>query len=218
MSRQSGRLLECSLLVACHQRLQHVAPETPRGGDEALVVALEQLPVDARLVVVALEEGQARELDQVAVPDLALGQQGQVVVELLPAFGLATRVIDAAASRRTLEPRLPGHVGLHPDHGLHARVATGLVEVQDPVHVAVVGDAHRRLPIGHRCLDDLCHPRRTVEHRKLGVQVEVDERVPQCRTPSPRTTRCELRLRTATMNCGCELRRCDLHGSRVAQR
>ena len=45
---QTRRLVERSLLVAGHQRLQHVATETAGGRDEAFVVALEQLPVDAR--------------------------------------------------------------------------------------------------------------------------------------------------------------------------
>ena len=46
---QARGLVERSSLVAGDQRLQHVATETARGRDEALVVALEQLPVDARL-------------------------------------------------------------------------------------------------------------------------------------------------------------------------
>ena len=45
----------------------------------------------------------------------------------------------------------------------------------DAVHVAVVGDADRRLAVGGRRRDDLADPRRTVEHRVLGVQVQMDE-------------------------------------------
>ena len=72
---QAAGLLDGALLVALEQRLQHVTAEAPGGGDEAVVVLLEQLPVHPGLVVVALEEGQARELDEVAVPDLVLGEQ-----------------------------------------------------------------------------------------------------------------------------------------------
>ena len=67
-----------------------------------VVVLLEQLPVHPGLVVVALEEREAGELDQVAVPDLVLGQQDEVVVELLAALGVAARVVDPAAAGRAL--------------------------------------------------------------------------------------------------------------------
>ena len=55
------------LVVAGQQRLEHHPAEAPGGGDDALVVALEQLPVDPRLVVVALEVGGRRQLEQVLV-------------------------------------------------------------------------------------------------------------------------------------------------------
>ena len=65
-----------------------------------------------------------------------------------------------------------------------------LVEVEDPVHVAVIGDAERRLPVGHGLGHQLVEPRRTVEHRELGVDVEVGERIPHWRTPfQPTSTR-----------------------------
>ena len=45
------------------------------------------------------------------------------------------------------------------------------------VHVAVVGDADRGLAVGGDRGDDVADPRRTVEHRVLGVQVQVNERI-----------------------------------------
>src|ERR1700709_1899729 len=72
-----------ALGVAVQQRLQDVASEAAGGRDQAVVVALQQLPVDLRLVVVALHERQARQLDQVAVAEVGLRQEGQMVVELL---------------------------------------------------------------------------------------------------------------------------------------
>ena len=62
--------------------------------------------------------------------------------------------------------------------GLIALLAALLVEVEDAVHVAVVGDADRRLAVGHRLGHDLVEPGRAVEHRELGVDVEVGERIP----------------------------------------
>ena len=108
----------------------------------------EQLPVEPGLVVVALQEGEAGELDEVPVPDVVLGQQGEVVVELPAALGLAAGVVDAAAPGGPLRTRVVGLVGLEPEDRLHAVVAAGPVEVQDAVHVAVVRDAERWLAVG----------------------------------------------------------------------
>ena len=58
-----------------------------------------------------------------------------------------------------------------------------LEEVEHPVHVAVVGDPERRLPVGRRLGDEIVEARRAVEHRELGVDVEVGERIPHRRIP-----------------------------------
>ena len=93
------------------------------------------------------------------------------------AVDVAARVVDLAPPGRPLEAGVVGHVGLGPDDRRDARRATRLVEVEDPVHVAVVGDAHGGLAVGDRGVDDVADPRRSVEHRVLGVLVQVDERV-----------------------------------------
>ena len=138
---------------------------------------LEQLPVEARLVVVALEERQAGELDEVAVAGLVLGQQREVVVELLAALGVAAGVVDPAPAGRALAAVVVGHVGLGADDRLDALLAALLVELERPVHVAVVGDPDRRLPVGDRLGHQLVEPGGPVEHRELGVDVEVGERI-----------------------------------------
>ena len=60
--------------------------------------------------------------------------------------------------------------------GVMPLVAALLVEVEDAVHVAVVGDGERRLAVRHRRGHDLADSRRAVEHRVLGMSVQVDER------------------------------------------
>ena len=97
---QPGGLGERTLVVAVEQRLQHVAAEAAGGGDQPVGVLLEQLPVHPGLVVVALHEGEAGQLDQVLVAGLVLGQQREVVVELLAALGVATGVVDPAPAGR----------------------------------------------------------------------------------------------------------------------
>src|SRR5581483_836762 len=49
---------------------------------------------------------------------------------------------------------------------------------QDPVHVAVVGDAERGLAVGRGRGHEVVHPGGPVQHRELGVGVEVDEALP----------------------------------------
>ena len=53
--------------------------------------------------------------------------------------------------------------------GRDALRPAGLVEVEDPVHVAVVGDRQRRLAVGGGGGHDLGDAGRAVEHRELGV-------------------------------------------------
>ena len=174
---QTAGFVERTFLVAVQQRLQHVSAQAAGGGDETVVVLLEQLPVDLRLVVVALEEGQTRQLDEVAVPLVGLGQQREVVVELLAAVGLAARVVDPTAPYRTLGPVLERHVRLGADDGLHALGPALLVEVEGAVHVAVIGDADGRLAVADRLRHQFVEPCRAIEHRELGVHVQVGERV-----------------------------------------
>ena len=99
---QPAALASAPLSSPLSSDLQHVPTEAPGGGDQALGVLLEQLPVDAGLVVVALHEGEARQLDEVLVAGLVLGQQREVVVELRAALGVAAGVVDATASGGTL--------------------------------------------------------------------------------------------------------------------
>ena len=61
-----------------------------------------------------------RELDEVAVALVALGQQREVVVELLAALGVAAGVVDPAAARRALAAGLVRHVRLGADDRLDA--------------------------------------------------------------------------------------------------
>ena len=173
---QAGCLLLGTLHVAGEQRLEHHAAQTTRGGDQPVVMAFEQLPVDSGLVVVALEICRRRQLHEVAVSLDRLGQEGQVVVELLATLDVTAGVVDPAAAHRPLQARFARHVRLGPDDGHDALVAAGLVEVEDPVHVPVVRDAQRGLPVGHRSSHQVAHPGCSVQHGELGVGVQMRKR------------------------------------------
>src|SRR5207302_7644592 len=82
--------------VALRQRLEDDPAEAPGGGDDPVVVALEQLPVETGLVVVTLEVGGARELHEVAIALGGLGEEREVVVELLPALDVAAGIVHPA--------------------------------------------------------------------------------------------------------------------------
>ncbi len=125
---------------------------------------LEQLPVQAGLVVVPLEEGQRGEFAQVAVTVVVGREQRQVVIELLAALGVATGVVHLAATRRSVETRVGRHVRLEADDRRHVVLAAGLVEVDDAVQVAVVGDADGALAVGLGGQHHLLDARRAVEH------------------------------------------------------
>ena len=168
---EAGCLLGRAVDVAAEQRLEHVAAEAPGGGDDTLGVRRQQLPVEPRLVVVALEECPRRELDEVLVAPVVLGEQRQVVVELVPALGVTARVVGPAAAGGPLGPGVVRHVRLGADDRLDPVLLTLPVEVEDSVHVAVIGDPDRRLTVGHRFGDELVEASSPVEHRELGVNV-----------------------------------------------
>ena len=96
---------------------------------------------------------------------------------ILIAGGVAAGVVDLAPTGRPLVARVVRHVRLEADDRLDVDLAARLVEVEDAVHVAVVGDADRRLTVGRGCGDRVGDTRRAVEHRELGVDMEVGERV-----------------------------------------
>src|SRR5581483_6283231 len=171
-------LVQSGFEVAVDQRLQHVATEAAGGRDHAVAVVGEHLPVDLGLAVVALEEPPARELDQVAVAGVVLRQQREVVPRLLAALALTAGVVDLAAGVDALVPAFVGLVRLEADDRGDAGLAASPVERQDPVHVAVVGDAERGLAVGGGRGHEVVHPGGPVQHRELGVGVEVDEALP----------------------------------------
>ena len=102
--------------------------------------------------------------------------------------------------RRPLEPGLGCLVGLNADDGLDALLPRLLVEVEDAVHVPVVGDTDGGLSVGHGGGDDLLDPGRPVEHGELSVKMEVSDRVAAAARTSHRSN---LRVHKASTGpCG----------------
>ena len=122
----------------------------------------EELPIETRLVVVALKIRPTRKLHEVAVAGIGLGQERQVVVELF-AFSLVT-IVEPPAPDRALVTRFRRHIGLGTNDWFDALLLAGFVEVENAVHVAVVGNPDGGLSVGARCSNDLVDSGRTVEH------------------------------------------------------
>ena len=147
------------------------------GGHEALRVLGDQLLVHpGPLDQPALGVGPARELEQVVQalvvprPDrlVQVGAGGGDVVPLL--VRLAPQ--DAAG----VVPPFRGDVGLDADDRRDP-VFLGLpVELGRAEHVAVVGHRHVRHALGLDLFEELLQPGGTVEHRVLGVHVQVGVR------------------------------------------
>ena len=145
-------------VAALGERPRDAPREAAREGDQPGCVAFEQLPVDARLVVVALEVAERAELDEVRVARVVGRQEGEVRVPL----HLRATVVD--------------HVDLAPVDRLDPLCRRRLVEVDRPRHRAVVGERDG----GHLevcgLLRERRDPARPVEDRVLRVDVQVDER------------------------------------------
>ena len=73
--------------------------------------------------------------------------------------------------------RVVGHVRFSAQNGFHPLCVAGPVEVQNSVHVAVVGDPQSALSVGYRRGHQVIDARCTVQHGVLGVDVEVGKRV-----------------------------------------
>ena len=146
------------VVVPGGEQLGHLAPQAGGAGDEAAAVLLQQVQIDTGLHVKALQEGLRHHVGQVPVPLLVpaqkhqVGEVGVILVHLLepgPAPG--------------------GHIHLTADDGLDPLRLAGLVEVDHPVHDAVVGDGHRLLAQLLHPLDQLVDPAGAVQKGKLSM-------------------------------------------------
>ena len=82
-----------------------------------------------------------------------------------------------AADLPLLLHRSRREINLAADDALHARLLRGHVEVDRAIQIAVIRDRHCRHAQRLRTLHQVRYPRRDIEQRVLGVQVEVDEGV-----------------------------------------
>ena len=120
----------------------------------------QQILVDARLVVEAIQIPRRHQLNQVPVAFFVLAQQQQVIVVVT----LATRLLP-----------LRRHVHLAADDGMDAVIVGLVVKLHRAKQIAVVGHGQRRhLLLGHQ-LYHLADFARPVQQGIVGVAMQMNE-------------------------------------------
>ncbi len=151
-------LLELPMLQEARDLGRHAAG----GADQPFSVLGQDVMVDARVVVEALQLGDAGKLEQVLVARGILRQQQQVS-GLLVFLGVV--LLDGAGCQ----------VSFQPDDGLDTHSLGGVVELDDPKHGAVVGDGdgwHIHL-VG--ALDQLVDVAESIQQGVFSVDVKMDK-------------------------------------------
>jgi hypothetical protein len=168
----------------------HLAGRAAGGRDDAARVLGDQLAVHARLAVVALGRRERRQREQVPQAGRVGGDHRHVRVRAATRDVAAhALVVGAALPRLAPEHRLlvvaavGCDVRLDADDRLDAGLLGGLVELVGPVHVAVVGHAHRGHAEPLRLGEQRPDLSGAVEHRVLGVHMQMNERVSRHETP-----------------------------------
>jgi hypothetical protein len=162
----------------------YLAGRAAGGGDDARGVGGKQLAVHPRLAEEALQGGERGQPEQVVHALGGLGEQRHVGIRAGPGDVVGGLGGAAPAHRLAVLAVLGGDVGLDPDHRLDAGRGGLRPEVVGTVEVAVVGHGDGRHAILLALGEQVLQPGRAVQHRVLGVHVQVDERGPAPRRGS----------------------------------
>jgi hypothetical protein len=150
--------------IAGDDQLRDLRAQAPGQADDAVGVFGEQLPIRPGLVMETLEPRARRELDEVLVALIGRGEQGEVegLLGVLLLGGLGPAIP-------------PEEVALHPEDRLDARLPARQIEVQGPVHDSVVRDRTGAHAGGRGRLEHVADTAGTVQHRVLGMCVQMNE-------------------------------------------
>ena len=132
--------------------------------DQTVLVRRQEFLVDARLVIIALQMRRGGQPDEVLVAGLILGQQAEMMIN-----------IPAAAAGFLLQPAARGDINLAADDGFDALFPRRLVEINHPVHGAVVGDGEGGKFQFMGLVHQPVQPAGAIEQGILGVQMEMNK-------------------------------------------
>ena len=154
----------------------HLAARAAGGRDDAPGVRGEQLAVHPRLTEVPFKGGQRGEPEQIVHALGGLGEQGHVGVGAGARDVVVLLCRGAPAHRLLVPPVLGSDVCLCPDDRLDAGRPRLDPEVVGAVDVAMICHRDRRHAGAVAFGEDVRQPGCTVQHRVLGVDVQVHER------------------------------------------
>lgn len=152
---------EAFVITIGHEGFIDIAAEAGGEGDEAFGLLLEQVFIDAGLVIKAFEVGGGHQVDQIAVAFLVFAEQYQVVVPI----GIGARFV-----------ALLGDINFAADDGVDAFGVRFVIELDGTEEIAVIrhGDG------GHFLFGDNLHElldfASAIEKGIVSVTVEVNER------------------------------------------
>ncbi len=169
-----GGRFERLVVLAEPQVGLHLAGGAAGGGEQAFAVAVQQFAVGARLVEEALQRTQRAEPEQVVHALGVLRPHGHVGVGALGRHVVAGAIaeLDALAFAAV---GLRGEVCLQADDRLHRAALGHLVPLVGAEQVAVIGDRQGRHAHLLAALDQVFESRRAIEHRVLGMAVQMHE-------------------------------------------
>ena len=160
MSHELLRGFERGRAIVLEQRRCDRARHASREHDQAAVVLREQVHVDARLVVIALEKALRDQRREVLIPFIVGCQQRDVRL-------VAHGAIEAAARR---------DIRLATDDRLESVLACAVVKFDRAEHHAVIGQRDAGHAFIGAAAAQRVDPAGTVEERVLAVNVEMNER------------------------------------------
>ena len=181
--------LFCSGAVTVQDLLTHLAAQTRRASNDALVILLQYLLIYTRARIERIVHiARTNEFAQVVVAEFVLRQQDEVKTRLVYLIHLSVRpCVLLVGHRAACTPRT---VRLHTDDRLerHKRLCCvvrfrplrGVLLVDflaiidkllDAVHIAVIGQGNRRHIAADTFIDYFRHFRHAVERRIVGVNV-----------------------------------------------
>ncbi len=105
------------------------------------------------------------QVDQVVVAGLVFGEQQEMIVAIL-AGSTVSLAVKPAAGR---------NVHLAANNRFYPRFASGLIKVYRAVHHPMIRNGERWKFQFHRAINQLVQSTRSVEHRELGMHMEMDK-------------------------------------------
>ena len=157
------RLLEVRL-AAGQQRAAQLAGDAAAQAYQPFAVGGQQLLVDPRLEVKPLQEGRRRELHEISEARRIAGQKRQVVAGLF------------RASRLLMESAARGDVRLHAEDRVDAQFLGGLVELDRPVQISMIGQRQGRHSQGLRPFEQTSDGTGAVQQAVVAMTMQMGER------------------------------------------